>query len=301
MNLFKTLLNYKKIRIYSDDCWHEFEFRTIQDLRYWKRNRPISIGKNVTIGYNVSISADVRIGENVTIGDKVSIHDNVEISDNVEIGYECIIQKNVIINKDVKIGSQVLIQKNSSVDENSTIRDCVKIYKNVRIGRDVYLAIGSGISCNVIIRDKAYIGPWVKIEEGVTIKNGEHISSIDDQLQIKLPKTIKQSIEINIYNDNGNLVLSEKYPIVNNEITIDTFNLQVGNHICSYDLNNKTTFLGFCKSEGIIMRNSINFQEEVCLETGFYSATDIKRFATTGFTVSKEEISKLIEIKYPRT
>ena len=69
----------------------------------------LSIGHNVTIGYNTiicamcGISGSVKIGNNVVIAGAVGLKDHIEIEDNVYIG-----AKAGVMDKHVKRGARLL-------------------------------------------------------------------------------------------------------------------------------------------------------------------------------------------------
>ena len=123
------------------------------------------IGKNVTHGKNVVISAGCKIGNNSKI-----LHNTV-LLDNVEIGSDTLIYQNVSIRENTKIGNKVIIHSGTvigsdgfgfNLDEKGIYHKVPQI-GNVIIEDDVEL--GSNVSI-----DRAAIGSTI-IKRGVKVDN----------------------------------------------------------------------------------------------------------------------------------
>jgi UDP-3-O-[3-hydroxymyristoyl] glucosamine N-acyltransferase len=68
------------------------------------------VGRDATIGADVSIAPFVAIGDGTTIGDRTVVYPNVTIGPGVRIGSDCVIHSNVSIRERVTIGDRVILQ-----------------------------------------------------------------------------------------------------------------------------------------------------------------------------------------------
>ncbi len=127
------------------------------------------ISKNLTLGHNISVGANVIIEENSHIGDNVTIYPNTYIGANCIIGADSLIYPNVTIREDVKIGKRAIIHSNSSIGDDGfgflqIEGKHLKIPQvgTVEIGDDV--EIGSNVTIARAALDKTIIGSGVKID-----------------------------------------------------------------------------------------------------------------------------------------
>ncbi|AGA78510.1 UDP-3-O-(3-hydroxymyristoyl)glucosamine N-acyltransferase [Echinicola vietnamensis] len=163
------------------------------------------IGKNCSIGQQVSIHAQAYIGDNVKIGDRTIIHPGARIYSDTIIGNDCEIHPNVVIGadgfgfapqedksyKNIPQLGNVILEDHVSVGSGSTI-DCatmgstlikkgvkidnlVQIAHNVIIGEHTVIAAQAGISGsteigkNCVIAGQVGIVGHLKIADNTTI------------------------------------------------------------------------------------------------------------------------------------
>jgi UDP-3-O-[3-hydroxymyristoyl] glucosamine N-acyltransferase len=123
------------------------------------------LGDNVSLGFNVVVSAECKIGNNV------KIFHNTVLMENVEIGDDTLLFSNVSIREDCKIGKRVIIHSGTvigsdgfgyEVDNNGVYHKIPQV-GNVKIEDDV--EIGSNVSI-----DRATMGSTI-VKKGVKIDN----------------------------------------------------------------------------------------------------------------------------------
>jgi UDP-3-O-[3-hydroxymyristoyl] glucosamine N-acyltransferase len=111
------------------------------------------IGKNVTLGNEVSIFSNVYICDGVAIGDRVSLYPFVYIGSNVSIGEGTTIYPNSTILDNVTIGKNVVIHSGSVLGSDG--------YGYVRINNTHYKIPQVG---GVIVEDDVEIGANVTVD-----------------------------------------------------------------------------------------------------------------------------------------
>ena len=142
------------------------------------------IGKNVTIGENVTIHPYVVIYKDTEIGNNVTIHANTVIG---KPGYGYVrnavgkwinfpqISK-VIIEDDVEIGSFVAIDRGALEDtiigEGTKIDNLVHVAHGVKTGKSCMLIACCEVSGSVTLGDNVWVAPNACIRENLTI--GDH-------------------------------------------------------------------------------------------------------------------------------
>jgi len=136
---------------------------------------PNYIGKNVSLGHDVSLAPFVAVGDNVTIGNRVFLHAGVIIDDDVTIGNDVEIFPNVSILAGTRIGSRVVVQAGTVIGSDgfgfaTDGKTYFKIPQTgfVQIDDDVEIGAGNTI-------DRAAFGrTW--IQRGVKTDNLVHIA-----------------------------------------------------------------------------------------------------------------------------
>ena len=141
----------------------DFNLNGISDLA--TVHKDALIGKDVSLGMNVVISAGCKIGNNV------KIFHNTVLLENVEVGDDTIVFQNVSIREDCKIGERVIIHPGVVIgsdgfgfnpDEKGIYQKVPQI-GNVIIGDDVELGANTAI-------DRAAVGSTI-IGRGSKIDN----------------------------------------------------------------------------------------------------------------------------------
>ena len=124
-----------------------------------------SIGKNISLGKNVVISAGCKIGDNVKI-----FHNSV-LLENVEIGDDSIIYQNVSVREDCKIGKRVILHCGSVIgaDGFGYTTDDKGAYQKIPQLGNVILEDDVEIGANTTI-DRAAFGSTI-VGKGVKIDN----------------------------------------------------------------------------------------------------------------------------------
>lgn len=75
----------------------------------------VILGKNITIGENVTIAPYTVIYDNAVIGDNVVIYPNCYIGHNVQIGEDSVLYPSVVIHQNCKIGKRVILRANAII------------------------------------------------------------------------------------------------------------------------------------------------------------------------------------------
>jgi UDP-3-O-[3-hydroxymyristoyl] glucosamine N-acyltransferase len=128
------------------------------------------IGKNVSIGDDVSIYPSAYIGSDVTLGARVTVSPGAYIGDKVYIGDDSYIHPNVTVRENVKIGSNVTVHSGTVIgcDGFGYVFDGEEHYKIPQVG-GVIIEDNVEIGANVII-DRSTVGNTV-IGAGTKIDN----------------------------------------------------------------------------------------------------------------------------------
>jgi UDP-3-O-[3-hydroxymyristoyl] glucosamine N-acyltransferase len=98
-----------------------YAFSRIVNHFYQKPYRPrgvhpsASIGRETTLGSDLSIHPFVAVGDGVVIGDRVTLHPGVVVGERSVIGEDSILYANVSIRENVTIGKRVIIHSGSVV------------------------------------------------------------------------------------------------------------------------------------------------------------------------------------------
>lgn len=129
----------------------------------------VTLGKNVSLGKNVVVSAGCKIGDNV------KIYHNSVVYENVEIGNDVIIYSNVNIRENCKIGNRVILHCGSvigadgfgySTDEKGVYHKIPQI-GNVILEDDV--EVGANATIDRAAMGSTLVGKGVKIDNLVMI------------------------------------------------------------------------------------------------------------------------------------
>lgn len=132
------------------------------------------IGKNVSLGKDVTIGAYAVIGDNVTIGDNVIIYAGCYIGQHTKIGAQTLIYPHVSIRERISIGSRVIIHSGTVIGSDgfgfATIKGAhhkIPQVGTVEIHDDV--EIGANVTIDRARFDKTVIGRGTKIDNLVQI------------------------------------------------------------------------------------------------------------------------------------
>jgi UDP-3-O-[3-hydroxymyristoyl] glucosamine N-acyltransferase len=145
----------------------DFNLNGINDLAFIHKDA--SIGKGVSLGMNVAISAGCKIGNNV------KIFHNTVLLENVEVGDDTIVFQNVSIREDCRIGERVIIHPGVVIgsdgfgfnpDEKGVYQKIPQI-GNVIIENDVELGANTTIDRAAV--GSTIIGRRTKIDNLVQI------------------------------------------------------------------------------------------------------------------------------------
>ena len=136
------------------------------------------IGKNVSLGKDVTIGAYSVIGDNVTIGDNVIIYAGCYIGHHTKIGSSTLIYPHVSIRERISIGKGVIIHSGAVIGSDGfgfiTIKGVhhkIPQVGTVQINDDV--EIGANVTIDRARFDKTVIGRGTKIDNLVQI--GHHV------------------------------------------------------------------------------------------------------------------------------
>ena len=132
------------------------------------------IGKNVSLGKDVTIGAYSVIGDNVTIGDNVIIYAGCYIGHHTKIGSSTLIYPHVSIRERISIGKGVIIHSGAVIGSDGfgfiTIKGVhhkIPQVGTVQINDDV--EIGANVTIDRARFDKTVIGRGTKIDNLVQI------------------------------------------------------------------------------------------------------------------------------------
>lgn len=157
------------------------------------------IGRNVSLGKDVTIGEYSVIGNDVVIGDGTEIRHHVVIGDNTVIGRNCLIKSNtvigeegfgferdemgvpiriphlgkVIIGNNVELGALNTVMRGTIDDtivaDNVKTDDHVHIGHNVRVGQGCLITACAEISGSAHIGEMTWLGPNCSVMNGITI------------------------------------------------------------------------------------------------------------------------------------
>ena len=132
------------------------------------------IGKNVSLGKDVTIGAYSVIGDNVTLGDNVIIYAGCYIGHHSKIGSQTLIYPHVSIRERISVGSRVIIHSGAVIGSDgfgfATIKGAhhkIPQVGTVQINDDV--EIGANVTIDRARFDKTVIGRGTKIDNLVQI------------------------------------------------------------------------------------------------------------------------------------
>ncbi|MDP2927731.1 MAG: UDP-3-O-(3-hydroxymyristoyl)glucosamine N-acyltransferase [Candidatus Omnitrophota bacterium] len=132
------------------------------------------MGKNVSLGKDVTIGAYSVIGDNVTLGDNVIIYAGCYIGHHTKIGSQTLIYPHVSIRERISIGSRVIIHSGAVIGSDgfgfATIKGAhhkIPQVGIVQINDDV--EIGANVTIDRARFDKTVIGRGTKIDNLVQI------------------------------------------------------------------------------------------------------------------------------------
>ena len=132
------------------------------------------IGRNVSLGEDVTVGPAAVLQNNVTIGSRVTIHPQVVIGDGVHIGDDVEIYPQVTVLDRCVIGSRVIIHAGTVIgsDGFGFVRDGEKHYKIPQLGIvqiDDDVEIGACCTIDRAMFGKTWIGQGVKTDNHVHI------------------------------------------------------------------------------------------------------------------------------------
>ena len=167
----------------------------------------VSIGANVTIDQgsviedNVVINAGSYLGPNTTVGKHSLLHANVTLCKKVKVGNHCIIHSGAVIGADgfgfapsssgwqkiyqlggVRLGDKVEVGAGTTIDcgaiEDTVLGDGVKVDNQVQIAHNVQIGDNTAIAAATAIAGSTVIGKRCTIAGCVGIVG--HIEIVDD-------------------------------------------------------------------------------------------------------------------------
>ncbi|AXF54564.1 N-acetyltransferase [Salicibibacter kimchii] len=143
--------------------------------------------KNLQVGKNVVIHADVWIGDNVKIGDNTVIYSGTEIGNDIEIGANCVLgiipgsnqrmrkaSTNIDplrIGEGTKIGHLVSIYSGTTLESYNFIGDHASIRENVKVGKETVIGRAALVELNTTIGDRCKIQTLVYVTGDTTIED----------------------------------------------------------------------------------------------------------------------------------
>jgi UDP-3-O-[3-hydroxymyristoyl] glucosamine N-acyltransferase len=143
------------------------------------------IGKDCSIGRDVTLYPYVYIGDNCIIGDRVTLYPGVVICDNVKIGEDTVLYPNVSIYQNIKIGKRVIIHSGTVVGSDGfgfVLKD-EKQHKIPQIGTVVIeddVELGSNVCVDRATLGKTILKRGVKVDNLVQI--GHNVSIGEDSI-----------------------------------------------------------------------------------------------------------------------
>ena len=168
----------------------------------------------------ISISKDVFIGQNVTIGDGTVIMPQVVIEADTVIGRNCIIKSHVsiaseglglqlnpqtdLLEKLPQIGN-VIIEDHVDIGPTTTVRrgtlgstlikEGAKIGSLINIGHNCVIGRNAILTCNMVISGSSVIGDYVYIGVNAVIRNGIEIG---EKTQIGMGAVVTKSLPASV-------------------------------------------------------------------------------------------------------
>ncbi len=138
------------------------------------------IGKEVRVGENIIIDANVKIGDGCILGHNVVIHSDTEIGNEVIIGDNTVIGRlpmrakmsaitkseelpPAVIGDGALIGSQAVVYRGCRIGNSVLVADLASVRENVEIGD--YTIIGRGVA----VENRVKIGKRCKLETNAYI------------------------------------------------------------------------------------------------------------------------------------
>lgn len=175
----KGIKSSNKPVIRVDDPYLSF-LKTVNFLGLYPPRFPEGIhesaifGKNVKLGCDVSIQANVVIGDGVEIGDRVAILPGAVIGNNCRIGNDALIYANVTVREEVTIGNNVIVHSGAVIgsDGFGYIEQDSKHRKIPQLGRVVIeddVEIGANVTIDRATLGKTQIGRGTKLDNLVQI------------------------------------------------------------------------------------------------------------------------------------
>lgn len=133
------------------------------------------LGRDVTLGQNVSIQAYVVIGDGAVIGDNTIIYPHVYIGAGVQIGADCLLYPHVTVREACRLGNRVILQSGAVIGSDGfgyvTLdgrHRKVPQVGNVVIEDDVEIGANAAV-------DRATTGSTI-IKKGTKIDNLVHVA-----------------------------------------------------------------------------------------------------------------------------
>ncbi|MBI5049692.1 MAG: UDP-3-O-(3-hydroxymyristoyl)glucosamine N-acyltransferase [Nitrospirae bacterium] len=147
---------------------------------YKKPFKPLGISDKAVIGREVSLGSDVtvyplaHINDRVSIGDRVTIFPGVYIGEDVSIGNDTLIYPNVTIRENVKIGKGVIVHSGTVIgaDGFGYVQEKGEHIKIPQVGGVIVedsVEIGAGVTIDRATIGNTIIGCGTKIDNLVQI------------------------------------------------------------------------------------------------------------------------------------
>lgn len=158
----------------------QYAFAKALEVFYNKTPEPSGIsdravmGKNVTIGKDVSVHPFVCVGDNVVLGSRVTLFPGVYIEDGVVIGDDSLVHANATLRRNVKIGSNVIIHSGTVIgsDGFGYVMEKGMHYKIPQVGGVIIednVEIGANVTIDRATTGNSVIGSGTKIDNLVQI------------------------------------------------------------------------------------------------------------------------------------
>ncbi len=157
-----------------------------------------AIGKNVTLGSDLSIYPFVTIGEGAAIGDRVTLFPGVYIGEDSHIGEDSILYANVSVREEVTIGRRVIIHSGAVIgsDGFGFATHQGRHHKIPQVGTVIIeddVEIGANVTVDRATLGKTVIGRGTKIDNQVQIA---HNVSVGEDCLLVAQVGISGSTEI---------------------------------------------------------------------------------------------------------